>query len=143
LLDFTAGRETAAEFVGQVRRKRQLARHHVSFGRGVGSVTEAGGRPGFGLGRLFFPIPRWRTCCEAAEQARCAGCDLLDGIRKRNLIGLRWLVEARDLPHKLQRSCLNFIRRRRRIKIEKCFDVPSHFLALEPVEFLDFPFLPR
>ena len=78
----------------------------------------------------FFAIARRRRCFEAAQQPRRAGGNFIDGIEERRLIGSRRFVETGDLPHKLQGGRLNLIRRYRRIKVEKCSDVPAHGLGL-------------
>jgi hypothetical protein len=83
---------------------------------------------------LFFPILRRGI---GFERMKKTGRDLgnfLDCGQKRNFISLGRLVEAANLPHKLERSCPNLFRSYGRIEIEKGFDISAHALDLNVEE---------
>jgi hypothetical protein len=47
---------------------------------------------------------------------------------KRGFIGFRGFCESADLPYELDRRKLDFLVRRRGIKIEQGLDIPAHCL---------------
>lgn len=76
--------------------------------------------------RLFFPIP-WRCVrFQGMNETGRDQCDFINSSQERGLIGSRRFVETADFSHELERRGLNLVAGNRRIKIEKCFDVPAH-----------------
>ena len=61
------------------------------------------------------------------QQARRDGCDFLYGCLEYGLIRLRRLIEAADLPYKLERGGANLLFGDGRVEVEECFDIPAHF----------------
>jgi hypothetical protein len=56
----------------------------------------------------------------------CGMSDIIDSAIESRLIYLGRLRETAQLPDKLKRGCANFIRRRRRTEVVKCFDGSTH-----------------
>jgi len=56
------------------------------------------------LGSLVSSIPRWSVCRKRAQKISGNGRYLVDGGKKWGLVGFRWLVEAAQLSHELQRG---------------------------------------
>lgn len=52
--------------------------------------------------------------------------DFFDGAVERGGVGLRWLVEAGDFAHELERGGANFVGSDGWIEIEERFDVAAH-----------------
>ena len=53
----------------------------------------------------------------------------IDSSQERGFIGSRRFVETADFSDELERGIAYLFRGDRRIKVEKCFDVPAHFRA--------------
>jgi hypothetical protein len=65
-------------------------------------------------------------------------CHLFDSIIEGNLVGLRGLGEAAELPHELQRRRADFFLCRRRFEIVQSLNISTHkFFRLPPIVFKD------
>jgi hypothetical protein len=64
------------------------------------------------------------------KQASRSSSHFVDGSEKSFFIRLGRLGEPADFADKLKRRCLDFFRRDGRVKVEKCFDIPAHRIAL-------------
>ena len=78
------------------------------------------------LGGLFCAIPRRCVCLKRPEKVTADRSYFVNGSEKCSFVGFRWLVEAADLSHELQRSRTNLFLRHRRLEVEKRFDVSTH-----------------
>src|SRR5882672_6430827 len=75
-------------------------------------------------------ILRRRRRRQRIDQATSDVGHLVDGTIERGLVRLRWRVESAQLADELQRRRADFFLSRRRIEIEKRFDVSAHLSFL-------------
>ncbi len=87
---------------------------------------ESYGRAGFGFRGFFFAILGRGTGFERLQKPEGNTRYFIDGSEKRGFVGLRRLVKAGNLAHKLQRSGADLVRTDRRVEVVKRFDVPAH-----------------
>src|SRR5438093_3267628 len=88
--------------------------------------SESLSRSGPRLGRLGFPIAGRRGGDQRVEQAPRGVGDIVDRAVERGLVGLRWLVEARDLAHELERGGPDLLVGGGRGEVEERSDVSAH-----------------
>ena len=62
------------------------------------------------------------------DKTRGDAGDLLNGGQECGLVRLRGFGKAADFSHELERSIPDFFRSDGRVKIEKGFDISTHFL---------------
>jgi len=75
---------------------------------------------------LLLAVPRRCGGFERVEEASRNRGDLVDGGRERGFVSLRWLVEATDFSHELQRSRPNLLVCHRRFEVEEGLDISAH-----------------
>jgi hypothetical protein len=71
-------------------------------------------------------IARRRVGHKRIEQVVCGVSDIIDGTIESCLVGLGWFCETAQFPDELKRRSANFIVRRRRTEVMKCFDGSTH-----------------
>src|ERR1700741_1511992 len=85
-------------------------------------------RPGLSSCRFLFPILRWCAGFERTDETSRSAGDFLDRRQERGFVYLRRFIKTADFSHELERRRPYLLIRDRRIKVEKCFDVPAHLL---------------
>src|SRR5690349_5466762 len=76
--------------------------------------------------RFDGAITRRCVADKRLEQMVCGVSDIINGAIESCLVGPGWFCEATQLPDELKRRSANFIVRRRRTEVMKCFDSSAH-----------------
>ena len=88
--------------------------------------TEAFRRTRARFHRFDGAIAGRRVSDQGIEQMVCSMSDILDSAVKSCLVCLGRFSETAQLPDELKRRCANFILRRGRTEVMKCFDGSAH-----------------
>jgi hypothetical protein len=80
---------------------------------------------------LIFPIPRWCIRLKRVEEFSGDCRYLVNGSSERGFVCFRWLIEAADFSHELQRGRTNLIFGHRRREIEENLDISTHGHCLD------------
>src|SRR6266567_2375868 len=83
------------------------------------------------LDGLIFPIPRRCTRLERVEEFSGDCRYLVNGSNERGFVRFRWLIEAADFSHELQRCRTNLILGHRWREIEENPDISTHRQCLD------------
>jgi len=94
--------------------------------RSAESIAEPCCGANFRFRGFFFPISRRRVRFERMQEAARNGLYFVDCGQECGFVCLRWLVEAANFSHELQRRSSDLVRCDGRIKVEKRFDIPAH-----------------
>ena len=89
------------------------------------------GRPCARLGDLFRAVTRWCVRFERAEKGTGDCCYLVNRGKECSFVGFRWLVEAGDLAHELERGRANLVLGHGWREIEEDSDISAHTGCLE------------
>ena len=76
--------------------------------------------------RFRLTIAWRRVCYQRFEQMMCDMRNFIDRVIECVLVCSRRLSESAQLSNELERRCANFIIRRRRSEVVKCFDGSAH-----------------
>src|ERR1700685_740036 len=95
------------------------------------TLAEAQPRTLLGLLGLRCAVARRRVGMQRSQQPMRGSGSFLDRTLEGSFIGLRRLVEAGQLAHELQGGGVDFVIRRRRLKVEQRLDVSAHFDLLK------------
>ena len=116
-----------------VDHQRAVTSAPVNFGISFHTVFPVGGlcsKPhggaSFCFGDFLLAILGRSRRFERTEQSMRDHGDVLDGGEENGFVRLRWLGEAADFPHELQRRGAHLVVRNRWFEVEENFDVSAH-----------------